>query len=252
MSKINTIIKPYLKRFILQTHPDFFQYDVAKKQTNANSIQKLYNAFQLQKAEPATVKLDFYLKGQAKQQKPISCTFNGRDSEWNKTQLFFQLCQKSNIPILQSDLDIVQSMLNKEEQQKRKPYKSLTKEFAEKLYHEHATVPSASVTVQDVLNHTLIMFDPSVKNKKQVARNICQWLPQLKPQLWWDKVPMLIISPSSELPPTELTADMIIIKSKPSLEGNLPKCFQKNSFGQLTHIVDFKIQLDTQLDQIKR
>jgi hypothetical protein len=220
MSKTNTIIKPYLKKFILQTHPDFFHYDLTKKQINANSIQKLYNVFQLKITEPATVKLGFYLKGQTKQKKPITCTFNGRDSEWNKAQSFFQLCQQSNIPILQSDLDIVQSMLDKEEQQKRKPYKSLTKEFAEKLYHEHSVAAAGSLTVQDVLNHTLIMFDPSVKNKKLIASNLCQWLPQLQPQIWWNKIPMLIISPSSELPPEELTKDMIIMKSNLTLEGN--------------------------------
>jgi HSP90 family molecular chaperone len=222
MSKTNTIIKPYLKRFILQTHPDFFQYDLTKKQINANSIQKLYNVFQLNKTDPTTTKLDFYLKGQVKQNKPITCTFNGHDSEWSKAQSFFQLCQKSNIPVLQSDLDIVQSMLDKQDQKERKPHKSLTKEFAEKLYQEHTATSkgsSASITVQDVLNHTLIMFDPNVENKKQVASNLCRWLPQLHPQLWWNKVPMLIISPNSELPPEELTPDIIIMKSNLTLEG---------------------------------
>lgn len=230
MNKSNTILKPYLRKFILQIHPDFFHHDKLKKETNAASLQKLYNVLQPTPPKSSTtqqaIKLEFFTKQQRQKKKETSkaiVEFSAQDSEWHKTSTFFRLCQQLNIPILQSDLDIVHDMMSKELiPVKKGSHKSLTKEFAEKLYKQHAASSTAQkeIDANDILNHKLVMFDPAVKNTKSFATNLSVWLPQLQPEKWWGKIPIMIISPGSELPPqTEATKGILILKSNMKLEG---------------------------------
>ncbi|KAI7906923.1 uncharacterized protein BX663DRAFT_494223 [Cokeromyces recurvatus] len=225
MNKTSKLLKPYLRKFVLETHPDFFQYNSLRKQTNATSLQKLYNILQPDKDtkfDTETIKLKFFIKSQKKHNKELPAavaTFNYRDSEWNKANTFLNLCQQLNIPILQSDVDIVKEMISKELNKaiKSKPYKSLTQEFAEKLHQKYNAYTNKKWEPDDILKQKMIMFDPLV-NQTLIAKKLCQWLPQLQPQLWWGKIPMLIISSNSDLPPKELTKDLLIFKSNMEFE----------------------------------
>lgn len=224
-----TILKPYLRKFILQIHPDFFHNDPFRKKVNAASLQKLYNVLQPEQANAAkatSCQLEFYVKQQQnkKKEKPKAIgRFDFNDSEWTKTNSFLHLCNQVDIPILQSDLDIVNDMLLKESS-KDKPknqYKSLTKEFAERLYKQH-NKPSkaADWEASQILGHKLVMFDPQV-SKKTFSNTLSLWLPQLQPERWWGKVPLMVISPDSELPPRELTRGILVIKSDMELKGKV-------------------------------
>ncbi|CEP15058.1 hypothetical protein [Parasitella parasitica] len=224
----NKILKPYLRKFILQTHPDFFHHDKLRKTTNAASLQSLYDI--LQPSTPSTskqpnsaIRLEFFIKGQKKKDgNAISSVFHSQDSDWDKAASFLDLCQRVNIPVVPTDLDIVQDMVNKQSNRNNPPYKykSLTREFAERLYKEQsATVSRQHWTENDVLNQSLIMFDTPV-NRKLTASRLSRWLPKLQPQLWWGKIPMLIISSTSHQPPTELTKGMLVIQDGMELEGS--------------------------------
>lgn len=257
MNKTSTILKPYLRKFILQTHPDFFHNEYSKKQINAASLQKLYNVLQPEKhnAVKATCQLEFYTKQQQnknkkKEQPKAIGQFDCNDSEWTKANSFFQLCKQLDIPILQSDLDIVNDMISKEIN-KNKPknqYKSLTIEFANRLYKQH-NEPSKTTEWKSsqILSHNLVMFDPQV-NKKTFSNKLILWLPQLQPERWWGKVPIMVISPGSELLPKELTKGILIIKSDMELEGNIK--YKRKIQHIYCLYLDVKNYFDTHLDEI--
>ncbi|KAI8064834.1 uncharacterized protein B0P05DRAFT_590038 [Gilbertella persicaria] len=212
MNRSSIILKPYLKKLVLQTHPDFFQFDTLRKKTNAESLQKLNELLQLShtKRKSVPVKLEFYSKSQRKSKAPTAVgLFDTHDSEWVKAQIFFQLCQQLDIPILQSDLDAVQDMIQKET--KPTMNKSLAKEFAEKLYQQHRQ-PKIEWQSEDVLRNNMIMFGPLV-DTEVVAKKLSTWLPQLQPEKWWGKIPVLILSSQFELPAETGSKDMLILKS---------------------------------------
>lgn len=220
-NRASAFIKPYLKKFILQTHPDFFHYEKIKKQTNATSLQKLYNIFQPKVSkQPSSCTLQFFVK-QTKQ--PVTIQFDSNDTEWDHAYLFLSLCQKLNISILQSDLEAIQNELNKK--QKRAPVKSLTQEFADQLYQQRNI--KSEWTTNDLLNNPLVSFDPSIKDKKSSASRLCQYLNHLKPELWWNKVPLLIISSKNDIP-KELTKDILVIRDNMGLKGTRLYCYKES------------------------
>lgn len=233
----NKILKPYLRKFVLQTHPDFFHHDKLRKTTNAASLQSLYDLLQPSTAtsrQPkSTVKLEFFIKGQKKKDKnTVSSVFCSHDSDWDKADSFLKLCQQANIPVLPTDLEMVQDMVKKQcfKHESAPKYKSLTKEFAEKLYKEQAFTPSKQEwTEKDILNQSLIMFDAPV-NKKLTASKLSQWLPQLQPQLWWGKIPMLVLASTSDQPPKELTKGMLVIRNDMELQGKTYEAFVSDWF----------------------
>ncbi|GAN06390.1 hypothetical protein MAM1_0121d05872 [Mucor ambiguus] len=242
----NKILKPYLRKFVLQTHPDFFHHDKLRKTTNAASLQSLYDVLQpstaTAKQPKSTVKLEFFIKGQKKRDKnTVSSIFCSRDSDWDKADSFLKLCQQANIAVLPTDLEIVQDMVKKQalKLESVPKYKSLAKEFAEKLHKEQTSTPlKRDWTEKDIANQSLIMFDPSV-NKKSTASKLSQWLPQLQPQLWWGKIPMLILASTSEQPPKELTKGMLVIRNdmelhdiQQYLEANLDEILKESSMQQ--------------------
>lgn len=256
LAMASKILKPYLRKFVLQTHPDFFHHDKLRKTTNAASLQSLYDVLQpstTTSRQPAsTVKLEFFVKGQKKKDKnTVSSVFCSRDSDWDKADSFLKLCQQANIAVLPTDLEMVQDMVKKQSAQHAPApkYKSLTKEFAEKLHKEQTSTPvKQDWTEGDIANQSLIMFDPSV-NKKLTASKLSQWLPQLQPQLWWGKIPLLILASTSEQPPKELTRGMLVIRSDMELQGR-----HTWSIGEwmclLTHFLDIQRYLDDNLSEI--
>lgn len=226
LAMANKILKPYLRRFVLQTHPDFFHHDKLRKTTNAASLQSLYDVLQpsttTSKQPTSTVKLEFFIKGQKKKDKnTVSSLFCSQDSDWDKADAFLKLCQQANIAVLPTDLETVQDMVKKQSL-KHEPapkYKSLTREFAEKLHKEQTSALSKQDwTEKDIVNQSLIMFDPSV-NKKLAAAKLSRWLPQLQPQLWWGKIPMLVLASTSDQPPKELTKGLLVIRDGMELQG---------------------------------
>lgn len=227
LAMASKILKPYLRRFVLQTHPDFFHHDKLRKTTNAASLQSLYDVLQpstttTSKQPKSTVKLEFFIKGQKKKDRnTVSSIFCSRDSDWDKADTFLKLCQQANIAVLPTDLEMVQDMVKKQslKHESAPRYKSLTKEFAEKLHKEQtSTLSKQDWTEKDIVNQSLIMFDPSV-NEKLTAAKLSRWLPQLQPQLWWGKIPMLVLASTSKQPPKELTKGMLVITSDMELQG---------------------------------
>ncbi|KAL9553076.1 hypothetical protein MBANPS3_003478 [Mucor bainieri] len=242
----NKILKPYLRKFVLQTHPDFFHHDKLRKTTNAASLQSLYDVLQPStttfKQPKSTVKLEFFIKGQKKKDRnTVSSIFCSRDSDWDKADSFLKLCQQANIAVLPTDLEMVQDMVKKQslKHDSLPKYKSLTKEFAEKLHKEQTSTPlKQDWSENDIINQSLIMFDPSV-NKKLTASRLSQWLPQLQPQQWWGKIPLLILASASDQPPKELTRGMLVIRNDMGLqdiqrylEANLDEIMKESSMQQ--------------------
>jgi hypothetical protein len=214
-SKATFLLKPYLRKLILQTHPDFFHNDTVKKQANASSLQKLQQVLSNNENKKACT-LKFYPKTS---KKPITAVLSA-ESEWIKAQSFLQLCDKLSIPVLPSDQDIVQSMLSEQ------PKRPLKKEFAEKLYKEHSSEFQRDLSEKDILEG-LVMFEPSV-NKKRMARRLCQWLPELQPQRWWNKIPLLVVSKAI---PKDTTKGILCVTQDMQLPG---KCC---IYERLCHVV---------------
>jgi hypothetical protein len=121
-----------------------------------------------------------------------------------------------DISVLQSDLDLVNEMIKPKIHNK-----SLTKEFAEQFYKNHVNLTNDKKTdSSQILNHKLVMFDPKITNKNLTAQKLSAWLPELNPEKWWGKIPILIISSNSELPSKDLTKGILIIKEDMELKGN--------------------------------
>ncbi|KAI8372800.1 uncharacterized protein BYT42DRAFT_578067 [Radiomyces spectabilis] len=206
--KAATLIKPYLKKLVLQVHPDFFHHDAVKKATNAQSLQRLYGALnpilKPTSASPSkqdACRLEFY----SKSKKHVKGDFNASLSEWLTVRSFFNLCHEIGVDILPSDKDIVESMVA--QSTKTKKQKSLSEEFAEALYQQSG-VPT-EWTAKHILQNRLLMFDPAV-DQHTVAERLSQWLPELKPHLWWNKLPVLFIASRDTLPPSPLTKGVLV------------------------------------------
>ncbi|KAI9300537.1 hypothetical protein BJ944DRAFT_291627 [Cunninghamella echinulata] len=182
-----SLIKPYLKKFILQIHPDFFHHDHIKKQHNAQKLQELYTILNpiLHSTKPLSttqpkistpISISFYKKQQQEQflqktaikkkkekkgkddstntNEMISFSFSDTQQVWPTIQHFLSLCQQANIMILQSDQEAVQSMV---QQQYKKPTTTrppltLREEFKKALYH-----------------------DEEIKNRKNINNDNIQW-----------------------------------------------------------------------------
>ncbi|OBZ89556.1 hypothetical protein A0J61_02384 [Choanephora cucurbitarum] len=127
---------------------------------------------------------------------------------------------------MQTDLEAVQDMIQKETKP-CSPNKSLTKEFAEKLHKDYQQMsPDDTWHLNDILRNRMIMFGPSV-DKIKVAQNLCLWLPQLQPQKWWNKIPILVLSPKTEKPSKEASSGMIVFSSDMTME-DLKHHLEKN------------------------
>ncbi|KAI9020021.1 hypothetical protein CLU79DRAFT_888444 [Phycomyces nitens] len=209
----SSLVKPYLKKFVLRTHPDFFGHDIARKRSNEESLQQLYTLLgPLLKKSPPIIKqktrLTFYDKSSQKQVEGI---FSQPNSEWATLQSFLNLCKELDISIKTCDIDTVRSMVSQSNGTRpARMQRSLKQEFAEALYKGQDAYRN-QWTPQTVLENRLLMMGPSV-DKNKMAERLCEFLPQLKPEIWWGKIPVLIVSPESSLPVT-LTKGMLILTS---------------------------------------
>ncbi|KAI9282184.1 hypothetical protein BY458DRAFT_552409 [Sporodiniella umbellata] len=214
MNKSQGLIKSYLKKFILQTHPDYFQRELTKKRTNAASLQGLYDVFQAP-SRPSTCSLLFYLK---RQTKPVRFEVNAKDNEWERAQTFLRLCEHSGIPV--SVLD--QRTVQQEIQQHAPPVSAKLpgQEFADQLYQEHAFLINQAWTPKDFLNNPWVLFDEQVP-KDSSAQTLCHWLPYLQPERWWNKVPLIVVSDQNKSL-QQTSNEVLIIPYNSSLEGLFP------------------------------
>ncbi|KAG0168784.1 hypothetical protein DFQ28_001933 [Apophysomyces sp. BC1034] len=234
-SRANTLLKPYLKRFMLQTHPDFFSNDPIKKKVNAASLQRLHGVLNpvLNRTpnvvDKSDIRLDFYSKRSG--DSVVVGTFDRSGSEWTTVRSFLNLCQQVGIDIMQSDIEAVDAMNVPPPTSHKRP--SLQQEFADALYrqHEESRVAATEWTPALVLRNPLLSFDQTV-DKAKMARQLSQWLPQLRPKRWWGKIPVVVVSADTlPLQPPDnltegiliLTADMQCADMARYLETNLEK-----------------------------
>lgn len=241
-SRINAaaIVKPYLKKFVLKTHPDFFAKAPSQAQVNAKSLQQLYTVLDpiLKSSNVSRTPESSRRKGQ-----PLRLTFHSKTnprqsftgtfqenattgSPWATVQAFLKLCQQADIQVPASDIDAVRQMLAKQQataKKKNKPAKSLTQEFAEALhkhyyYHTGPSIQKTSWTPDEILQNRLLMFGPTV-NRDDWALRLSHWLPHLEPGKWWGILPTLVLPSHSDEIPSELARGMLVLTGDMQLPG---------------------------------
>ncbi|KAI7872374.1 hypothetical protein BDF14DRAFT_1752740 [Spinellus fusiger] len=201
MANASALVKPYLRKFVLQIHPDFFGHDLSKKKLNADSLQQLYTVLgPILKQTPSTVKestrLLFYSKSDKRQ---IEGVFNQPSSQWSTLYSFLNLCQKVNIPITPTDMQIVEGQMPQPKKSTpEQHYLSLKQQFANALYTTHSTKAVSERTHQSILENRLLVIDPSL-DKYKIAEQLSVHLPQLEPQHWWGRLPVMIVKSSADL-----------------------------------------------------
>ncbi|KAI8097612.1 uncharacterized protein BX664DRAFT_326799, partial [Halteromyces radiatus] len=222
-----SLIKPYLKKLVLQVHPDFFVADAVKKQHNAQTLQQLYSILNpiLRPSLTATLKqpvqVSFYRKQSKRstsKQQPMKpgVLFSHPEQMWPTIQSFFSLCEQLDVKVLPSDQNTVQDMIQQQQQQKtthrsKRSIPPFGQEFANAFYKEQQQERPKKIewTPSMILNEKLFMCDPSL-DAQQIADKLVSWLPQLQPELWWGKLPTLYVS-SSSLPSDDLAKGILIL-----------------------------------------
>ncbi|ORZ01785.1 hypothetical protein BCR43DRAFT_487509 [Syncephalastrum racemosum] len=195
MNRASTLLKPYLKKFVLRVHPDFFAQNPLQQKTNAESLQKLYalldndNNANSSKTPTASTQLTFHDK-----QQPnliVNATLGMRPSPWNNVQLLFTLFDKLKIPVDPADRATVQGMIKKQARKtQQRPSKSISDELMEAL--RERGVSTKSITVDQVLANPLLMMHPKV-NQLDYATRLHRCIPALQPERWWRKVPIIVV-----------------------------------------------------------
>ncbi|KAI8580656.1 hypothetical protein K450DRAFT_279848 [Umbelopsis ramanniana AG] len=219
---VNSLLKPYIRRILLKTHPDFFTHDVKKKKINQASFQTLQNVLapilqerfrdsENNKPDRA-VKLEFYLKNSKVNSKlsriehtlPISSPKSALDL-WTTTTSILDLCRKIGIQVMPSDIDAAEQMISSLSKQHsspsyaRKPAPSLSQIFANELYQsplaQNVTDVSNRLPKLQLDKNELLFFQPHMnsKIKESMKSNLQQALPMLCPERWWQKVPLLCV-----------------------------------------------------------
>lgn len=251
-----SLIKPYLRKLVLQTHPDFFQRDPIKAKHNAASLQQLYTILNpilkqdnRSKSKPANeeaghddtnIPVAFYPKHASKAaasaasaRSRVSISFDPRPiSAWHTAASVLDLCRQLDIKVATSDDQAVQQMISKEmaasaSNTQRSSYKSLREQFVRALYQQHQQQqPQQKVvkqhwTTQEVFNNRHLMFAPSV-DKKAMASRLAQWLGELHPEKWWGQLPVLVLpaTAAASLSP-DRAKGILVLTSEMNLEGNL-------------------------------
>lgn len=231
-SRTSVLLKPYLKRFVLQIHPDFFGHDVSKQKVNATSLQRLYTLL-----EPALkneshkstktnnndqgIQLEFYSK--SKQQHRVVQVFEPGQSKWELAQSFLNLCRQLEIAVQDSDVESVQQMVMQEYkkqqmrrgQQQQRP-QSLTEQFARALYRQSSQRVNHEWTADDILRTAI--FAPQVVDKRSVAERWSKWLSGLQPESWFGKLPVCFIATSTNVP-KEATKGVLVFTPDMTFQG---------------------------------
>ncbi|KAI7886014.1 hypothetical protein K492DRAFT_203562 [Lichtheimia hyalospora FSU 10163] len=239
-----SLIKPYLRKVVLQTHPDFFQSDPIKAKHNAASLQQLYTILNpiLKQDNRSKSKSDieashdndnipvaFYPKHANQATSRVSISFDPRPvSVWHTAASVLDLCKRLDINVATSDEQAVHQMISKvmaSSNTQRSSYKSLREEFVRALYKQHQQQPPSPQvkhwTTRDIFNNRHLMFAPSV-DKKLMATRLAQWLNELHPERWWGQLPVLVLSATASLSP-DRTKGILVLTSEMNLEEM--KCY---------------------------
>ncbi|CDH50719.1 predicted protein [Lichtheimia corymbifera JMRC:FSU:9682] len=215
-----SLIKPYLRKLVLQTHPDFFQRDPIKAKHNAASLQQLYTILNpiLQqdnrsKSKPGneaghddtSIPVAFYPKHASNAASRVSISFDPRPiSAWHTAASVLDLCRQLDIKVATSDDQAVQQMISREmaslsSNTQRSSYKSLREQFVRALYQQHQQQQQQPQqqkvkhwTTQEIFNNRQLVFAPSV-DSKVMASKLAQWLGELHPEKWWGQLPVLVL-----------------------------------------------------------
>lgn len=203
MNRASRLLKPYLKKFVLRVHPDFFAQNPVQQKTNAESLQKLYALLDTDSHSNhnRTPTIPTQLTFHDKQQPDliVKTTVDLRTSPWNNAHLLFELFDKLGISIDPSDRATVQGMVKKQAARKsQRPAKSISDELMAAL--RERGVSTKSITIDQVLANPLLMVHPKVNHLEYAAR-LHRCIPALQPERWWRKVPTLVV-------PKQLHADI--------------------------------------------
>lgn len=246
---VKSLLKPYVRRILLKTHPDYFSRDAKKKKINQASFQSLQNVLnpilQEKHVEPDSggsensVKLEFFVRniGNRKLSKvehllPISLPTSALDM-WTTTTSIFDLCRKIGIQVMPSDVDAAQNMIDILSEQRsassysRKPMPSLTQIFADELYQSpiarHVTSIDKSDSKMGLENNELLYFQPhmGIKTKETMKKKLELALPNLQPSRWWRKVPLLCVEDENEVCDIDVSG-ILVFTAKMTAQG---KCF---------------------------
>lgn len=242
-----SLIKPYLRKLVLQTHPDFFQRDPIKAKHNAASLQQLYTILNpiLQQQDnrskskrgneaghdDTSIPVAFYPKHASNAASRVSISFDPRPiSAWHTAASVLDLCRQLDIKVATSDDQAVHQMISKEmaSSSERSSYKSLREQFVRALYQQHQQQQQQPQqqkvkhwTMQEIFNNRHLMFAPSV-DKKVMASRLAQWLGELHPEKWWGQLPVLVLpaTAAASLSP-DRAKGILVLTSEMDLEGNL-------------------------------
>ncbi|KAI9311197.1 hypothetical protein BX666DRAFT_1072238 [Dichotomocladium elegans] len=229
-ARATSLLKPYLRKLVLQTHPDFFQRNPTKGKQNAQSLQRLYAVLNpiLNQGEPndtihraeEPMELKFYSK--RKDDRLVTSTFDpAPPTPWHTVASLFQLCKQLDIQVQTSDEDACQAMIDAAaEKNKRRSmnYKSLRAEFARAFYEneqkgqQHDPRRTGAWTRDEILMNRQLTFASGV-NRDQFASMLSKSMPQLQPRLWWGQLPILVVPPKSTLPSPERVKGILIFSS---------------------------------------
>ncbi|KAI7856806.1 hypothetical protein BDC45DRAFT_566870 [Circinella umbellata] len=218
--KAGLLIKPYLKKLVLQTHPDFFHGDPMKGKRNATSLQQLYGILNplINTNESNTTlrkksdqqkqqqQLEFY--GKKARKTRIVSIFEHSSNEWQTVASFLRLCKQLDIDVVPSDIQAVQDMITKKEQEtashhnKRKGGLILREEFARALHKQSTTMATMTTgetttkiswSPERILSNKLLIFGPDI-DKNKVVKQWCDYMSKLEPERWWGIMPALVVS----------------------------------------------------------
>ncbi|KAI8146262.1 hypothetical protein BJV82DRAFT_576552 [Fennellomyces sp. T-0311] len=191
MTAAASLIKPYLKKLVLQTHPDFFHHDPSKSKLNSASLQQLYTLLNpLLRNEPRpkkgpTLQLEFY--GKNMRHKRILAQFE-HGSEWQTASALLDLCAQLDIQVAPSDREAVKTMTTKSPSRRS----DLTKEFA-RAFHRQAQEKPIEWSPDLILRNKLLTFGPSV-DRQEIAIRWCDFMAELEPERWWGILPALVVT----------------------------------------------------------
>ncbi|KAI9287342.1 hypothetical protein BC943DRAFT_319568 [Umbelopsis sp. AD052] len=252
---VNALLKPYIRRIILKTHPDYFAHDVKKKKINQASFQNLQNVLApiLQerfrdseniKTENA-VKLEFYLKNSKVNGKlskiehtlPISSPKSSLDL-WTTTTSILDLCRKIGIQVMPSDIDAAEKMISSLSKQDyspshaRKPAPSLSQIFANELYQSPIAQNVTDINYRHpklpLDQNELLFFQPHMnpKIKESMKSKLQQALPMLCPERWWQKVPLLCVEDEQDISGIDVSGILVFTANMSTKD--MQNCIEKN------------------------
>jgi hypothetical protein len=243
-SALKSLLRPYVKRILLKTHPDYFAQDLRKKQVNASSLQSLQNVLSpllkgssntnVTGTEKPTI-LNFYVKNvgnrsmsKVEHKFPTSHAVSEIE-KWYTAASLLDLCKKIGIQVMPTDIDVTQNMidtLNKQSsmsKRNRAPQPTLAQVFADELYRTSAMGFTSSEPKQSMLieDNELFFFPPkmSEKSKASMVETLQKSLPILHPNRWWRKIPVIVVEDMADIDEID-TSGILVLASSMSIKGN--------------------------------